>query len=121
MAISRVLGLPAILVSGATIACACGGAQPPPMAALPPSASSAAPIEGPPSTPRADANLLSRRVLFGQVDRTEVKISPDGKSIGWLGPVGGVMNIWVAPADDPRKGRPVTQNGGDDIRTWWWG
>ncbi|HEX4448789.1 MAG TPA: alpha/beta fold hydrolase [Polyangiaceae bacterium] len=121
MAISRVLGLSSLLITGATLAGACGGAQTGATTAPPPSDSvAAAPAEPGLAAPHADPALLPRKVLFGQVDRSEVKISPDGKSIGWLGPSGGAMNVWVAPADDVKKGRPVTQNRGDDIRAWWW-
>ena len=49
-----------------------------------------------------------------------MKISPDGQRIGWLGPVAGVLNVWVGPADDVRKAQPVTQLTGEDIHSWWW-
>jgi dipeptidyl aminopeptidase/acylaminoacyl peptidase len=74
----------------------------------------------PATAPHADSSLLPRKVLFAQVDRSSVKISPDGKRIGWLGPVQGALNVWVAPADDIQKGQAVTQLPGEDIQSWWW-
>ena len=49
--------------------------------------------------------LTPRAVIFGNADRTGVRIAPDGRRIGWLAPRNGVMNVWVqelAPIDDPR-------------------
>ncbi len=123
MAISRVLGLSGILVAqavGAAVGCS---HAPLVVASLPPEASAApaAPVDpAPPTAPRMDPKLLPRKVLFGQPDRTNVMISPDGARIGWLGPVRGVMNVFVGPADDVRKARAITRNTGDDIRSWWW-
>jgi dipeptidyl aminopeptidase/acylaminoacyl peptidase len=37
-----------------------------------------------------------------------VRLSPDGRSIAWLEPRDGVLNIVVAPADDPARSRQVT-------------
>ena len=50
--------------------------------------------------------LIPRQVLFGNPDRTQVKISPDGRKIGYLAPVNGVLNVWVGPVDDLDAARP---------------
>lgn len=47
--------------------------------------------------PRTD--LIPRGILFGNPERTDVLISPDGKYLSWLAPSGGVLNVWVAPID----------------------
>jgi hypothetical protein len=47
------------------------------------------------------AALLPRRLIFGDPERSIVRISPDGTRIAFRAPVGGVLNLWVAP-----RGRP---------------
>src|SRR5215217_542289 len=56
----------------------------------------------------AQAELIPRKVLFGNPDRSSVEISPDGKHISFLAPREGVMNVYVAPVDDPSAATPVT-------------
>lgn len=43
---------------------------------------------------------------------TAVRLSPDGTRLSWIAPVNGVRNLWVAPADDPSKAKPVTRDTG---------
>jgi dipeptidyl aminopeptidase/acylaminoacyl peptidase len=58
----------------------------------------------------ADIPLIPRAHLFGNPQRTAVHISPDGRSLSWLAPVNGVLNIWVAPIDDLTRARAVTND-----------
>ena len=51
--------------------------------------------------------LIPREVLFGNPDRTSIQLSPDGATIAYLAPVDGVLNVWVGPADDPARVKPV--------------
>ena len=44
--------------------------------------------------------LIPRSVLFGNPDKIRARLSPDGKRIVFLAPDDGVLNVWVAPADD---------------------
>lgn len=55
-------------------------------------------------------NLIPRKVLFGNPDRTRVLISSDGRWIGYMAPLNGVLNVWVAPMDKPTSARPVTND-----------
>ena len=64
--------------------------------------------------------LVPRRVLFGNPDRSTFRISPDGRRIGFLAPVDGVLEVWVGPADDPSAARPVTSDRKRGIRAWAW-
>src|SRR5688572_17448255 len=64
--------------------------------------------------------LIPRKVLFDNPDKAGVKISPDGKHLSWLAPRDGVMNVWVAPADDLSKARPVTADKKRGIRMYNW-
>ena len=52
-------------------------------------------------------------VLFGNPEKASPRLSPDGKSLAWLAPVDGVLNIW-------RDGKPVTQDRGRGIRNYFW-
>jgi dipeptidyl aminopeptidase/acylaminoacyl peptidase len=64
--------------------------------------------------------LIPRAVLFGNPDKANPQISPDGSRISFLADVEGVMNLWVAPADDPAAARPVTGDRGRGIQNYFW-
>ena len=64
--------------------------------------------------------LIPRKVLFGNPDRANPQLSPDGTRIGYLAPVDGVLNVWVGPVDDPGAARPVTHDTGRGIRFYGW-
>ncbi|MCA9490972.1 MAG: S9 family peptidase, partial [Myxococcales bacterium] len=52
--------------------------------------------------------LIPRSLLFGNPDRAQPRVSPDGAWLSWLAPHEGVLNVWVAPWDDPGAAQPVT-------------
>jgi dipeptidyl aminopeptidase/acylaminoacyl peptidase len=52
--------------------------------------------------------LLARRLIFGNPERSVVRISRDGTRIAFLAPVDGVLNLWVAPIEAIEEARPVT-------------
>lgn len=64
--------------------------------------------------------LIPREVLFGNPDKASPQTSPDGKLIGYLAPVEGVLNVWVGPVDDPAKAKPVTKDANRGIRSFFW-
>ena len=64
--------------------------------------------------------LIPRRVFFGNPDKASPQISPDGTHISFLAPVDDVLNVWVAPTEDPSAARPVTQDKGRGIRRHGW-
>lgn len=64
--------------------------------------------------------LIPREVIFGNADRTVARISPDGKYLSWLAPDNGVMNIWVAPADNPEKATVITHDDYRGIQFYSW-
>ncbi|TWI05823.1 dipeptidyl aminopeptidase/acylaminoacyl peptidase [Luteimonas cucumeris] len=72
------------------------------------------------SAPTAEVEQIPRDALFGNPERANVQISPDGKYLSWLAPVDGVLNVWVAPADDPGKARAVTDDKARGIRMYAW-
>ncbi len=67
-----------------------------------------------------DIELIPRDALFGNPERANVQISPDGKYLSWVAAVDGVMNVWVAPADDMAKARAVTADKARGIRQYFW-
>lgn len=66
------------------------------------------------------APLIPRRTLFGNPDRTLVRISPDGRYISYLAPVDGVLNVWVGPTDRLDQARPVTNDRRRGVRSYAW-
>jgi Tol biopolymer transport system component len=64
--------------------------------------------------------LIPRAVLFGNPDRADPKISPDGRKLAWLQPdARGVLQIWVG-TPDRKEARVVTQDRHRGIRSYWW-
>ncbi|MFT4068048.1 S9 family peptidase [Paraburkholderia sp.] len=72
-------------------------------------------IELTPSVP-----LIPRAQLFGNPSRAMPRISPDGRFLAWLAPVDGVLNLWVAPADAPRRAAPMTRETKRGIQSFGW-
>ncbi len=68
----------------------------------------------------ASTPLIARSVLFGNPDRSSPKISPDGTKLAFLAEADGVMNVWVAPIDQPDAARAVTEDRNRGIRMFQW-
>lgn len=64
--------------------------------------------------------LIPREVLFGNPERAAARISHDGKQLSWLAPLDGVMNVFVAPVDNPGAALAVTSDRTTGIRQYWW-
>ena len=67
-----------------------------------------------------EPELIPRNTLFGNPERTDVRISHDGARISYLAPVDGVMNVWVASVGAIDDARPVTQDTDRGIRIYFW-
>ncbi len=65
-------------------------------------------------------SLIPRDLLFGNPDKITTRISPDGLKMSFLAPVNGVLNVWVGPAAEPEKARPVTNDTYRGIRSYAW-
>ena len=72
------------------------------------------------ATPAAKAPLIPRESLFGNPTRAGGQISPDGKWISWLAPSNGVLNVWMAPADDLDNAKVMTKATDRPIRQYFW-
>jgi len=70
------------------------------------------------------AELIPRRVLFGNPERVSPRISPNGASLAWIAPYEGVLNVWIAPlgADGVAWGsaQVVTDDTDRGIRVFRW-
>lgn len=64
--------------------------------------------------------LIPRDVLFGNPDRANVQLSPDGQRISFVRSVNGVLNVWVGPVEDPAAAEPVTDDTYRGIRSYFW-
>jgi dipeptidyl aminopeptidase/acylaminoacyl peptidase len=64
--------------------------------------------------------LIPRRLLFGNPDKTQARLSPDGTKLSYLAPVRGVLNVWVGPVADPQAAKPVTNDTNRGIRFHVW-
>lgn len=64
--------------------------------------------------------LISREMLFGNPQRSTGRLSPDGRHVSWLAPVGGVLNVWVGPTIDPPSAKAVTSDTDRGIRRYFW-
>jgi dipeptidyl aminopeptidase/acylaminoacyl peptidase len=70
------------------------------------------------------AELIPRRVLFGNPERISPHLSPDGTRLAWIAPHEGVLNVWVAPIGgngvDWSAARVVTEDADRGIRMFAW-
>src|SRR4029077_3766696 len=70
------------------------------------------------------AELIPRRVLFGNPERVSPHISPDGTRLAWIAPHEGGLNVWVAPMGGDGADWPGAQVVRDDtdrgIRMFAW-
>jgi dipeptidyl aminopeptidase/acylaminoacyl peptidase len=91
------------LVLAAGLLSACTGAPPPPP---PPDA----PAPGAGAAAPAEVALIPREALFGNPSRALGRISPDGRWLAYVAPRDGVLNVYIAPADQPDAARPITND-----------
>jgi Tol biopolymer transport system component len=70
------------------------------------------------------AELIPRRVLFGNPERVAPQISPDASTLAWIAPHEGVLNVWTAPMGaggvDLAAARVVTDDTDRGIRMFTW-
>jgi dipeptidyl aminopeptidase/acylaminoacyl peptidase len=62
--------------------------------------------------------LLPRRLIFGDLKRSVVRISRDGTRIAFRAPVDGALGLWVAPIDNIDNGRPMTAATDHNLGPW---
>lgn len=69
----------------------------------------------------AAQSLIPRSVLFGNPDKASPKLSPDGTKLTYLAAKDGVLNVWLAPANNGAAARPITDDKKRGIRNYGWG
>lgn len=74
----------------------------------------------PPAPAPETSALIPREVIFGNPERTQGLISADGSMVSWLAPKDSVLNVWVAPTDDPTAAKAITNDTYRGIRTHFW-
>jgi dipeptidyl aminopeptidase/acylaminoacyl peptidase len=63
--------------------------------------------------------LIPRDVIFGNPEKADPQLSPDGTQLAYLAPLDGVLNVWIGPADG-ESFRPVTRDTDRGIRMYFW-
>jgi dipeptidyl aminopeptidase/acylaminoacyl peptidase len=63
--------------------------------------------------------LIPRTVLFGNPEKADPQVSPDGTQLAYLAPLDGVLNVWVGPIDGDEF-RPVTRDTDRGVRVYFW-
>ncbi|HVX01248.1 MAG TPA: S9 family peptidase [Candidatus Babeliaceae bacterium] len=59
-------------------------------------------------------------VIFGNPEKVLPHISPDAQNIAYIAPLNNVLNIWVAPKENPAKAIPVTHDTDQGIISYCW-
>ncbi len=78
-----------------------------------------APSLGAPDNVRGVADLIPRKILFGNPDRGSPEVAPDGRRLAHLAPVDDVLNVWVGDLGGDGA-RPVTNDTDRGIRSYRW-
>jgi dipeptidyl aminopeptidase/acylaminoacyl peptidase len=68
----------------------------------------------------AGTAVIPRSALFGNPEKTQARVSPDGKYISYIAPENGVLNVWVGPRSDPSAAKVVTNDTKRGIRQHFW-
>src|SRR6266513_4177231 len=64
--------------------------------------------------------LIPREVLFGNPERADPQISPDGAQLSWLAPnKNGVLNVWASKVEGA-DARAVTDEAHSPIHWYFW-
>jgi dipeptidyl aminopeptidase/acylaminoacyl peptidase len=80
----------------------------------------ALPAQAAATAPASEVSVISRAALFGNPERAQARLSPDGKYISYIAPRDGVLNVWVAPAGDLAAAKPITNDRKRGIRQHNW-
>ena len=57
----------------------------------------------PPRQAVAGTAVIPRSALFGNPEKTQARVSPDGKYVSFIAPKDGVLNVWVGPRSELRR------------------
>jgi dipeptidyl aminopeptidase/acylaminoacyl peptidase len=68
----------------------------------------------------AGVPVIPRTALFGNPEKTQARLSPDGKYVSFIAPKDGVLNVWVGPRSDPSTAKAMTNDTKRGIRLHFW-
>ena len=75
---------------------------------------------GPAAGAVAGVPLIPRSSLFGNPEKTQARVSPDGKYISFIAPRDGVLNVWLAERGKLDAAKPITNDQKRGIRQHYW-
>jgi dipeptidyl aminopeptidase/acylaminoacyl peptidase len=67
----------------------------------------------------AEVKLIPREVIFGNPEKADPQISPDGTMLAYLAPVNNVLNVWVRTIG-AKDDKPVTKDDNRGIHHYFW-
>ena len=76
--------------------------------------------QGLPPIPWPARALIPRSALFGNPEKTQARLSPDGKYVSFIAPRDGVLNVWVAERGKLDAAKPITNDQKRGIRQHFW-
>ena len=68
----------------------------------------------------AGVPVIPRSALFGNPEKAQARVSPDGRYVSFIAPKDGVLNVWVGPRNDPSAAKAVTNDTKRGIRQHFW-
>jgi dipeptidyl aminopeptidase/acylaminoacyl peptidase len=68
----------------------------------------------------AGVDVIPRSALFGNPEKTQGRVSPDGKYISFIAPRDGVLNVWLAERGKLDAARVITNDTKRGIRQHFW-
>ena len=68
----------------------------------------------------AATRVIPRSALFGNPEKTQARVSPDGRYISFIAPRDGVLNVWVADRGNLDGAKPITNDQKRGIRQHYW-
>jgi dipeptidyl aminopeptidase/acylaminoacyl peptidase len=78
-------------------------------------------LDTPATTPPREVSIIPREALFGNPERTQARLSPDGTYISFLAPVGGRLNVHLFQTQSGiSSARPITDDRLRSIRYHSW-
>jgi len=69
---------------------------------------------------KTQSTLIPRKVLFGNPDRTQVRISPDGNYLTYIAPYKNVLNLWLQPLNPAGEAILLTHDTGRGVQGYSW-
>lgn len=68
----------------------------------------------------AGVAMIPRSALFGNPEKAQARVSPDGKYISFIAPRDGVLNVWLAERGKLDAAKPITNDQKRGIRQHLW-